>query len=71
MARAIHAAAKRAVRVLTQAIDRRARELRAESKKATAARKRKINLQLRKLRKTRSCVIMCSYGSSCALGNGH
>jgi hypothetical protein len=68
MAKAEHAAARRAAAVLTRQIDARSKELRKERSSANANRKRAINLRLRKLRKMRSCVVMCAWGTACSLG---
>jgi len=65
MAKLDHAAARRAVAVLTKQIDSEAKELRKERSKATARRKAAINLKLRKLSKTRSCVLMSGWGTAC------
>jgi hypothetical protein len=67
MAKAKHAAAKRAAKVLLSQIDAKARELRKERQGANANRKRSINLHLSKLRKARSCVVMCAWGTACSL----
>ena len=68
MAKLDHAAARRAVAVLTRQIDAEAKELRKERSKATARRKAAINLKLRKLSKTRACVRMGGWGTSCIFG---
>ena len=65
MAKLDHAAARRAVAVLTRQIDAEAKELRKERSKATARRKAAINLKLRKLSKTRACVLMGGWGTFC------
>ena len=67
MAKSDHAAARRAVALLTRQIDAQARELRKERSKANARRKAAINLRLRKLSKTRACVLMAGWGTACVI----
>ena len=68
MAKLDHAAARRAVALLTRQIDSEAKELRKERSKATVRRKAAINLRLRKLSKTRACVLMAGWGTACIFG---
>ena len=65
MAKLDHAAARRAVALLTRQIDAEAKELRKERSKANARRKAAINLHLRKLSKTRECVLRAGWGTAC------